>query len=183
MLPALTLAEIESGRQLRVDPSRATTMHIRRLWGRWEVFFECRRPRDETPAAGTDDPLQSFARPLEVRGVEAVTVLIGPEESPIAVLTVPENGWHRLFAGGNDGTLQVHRRSFADRWHCRIVLPEAWLPVLKEISPLRIGGIRSHGDGSAIETTPGTSAPWRQAPGRAAITLGAWDDAQPHLPE
>jgi hypothetical protein len=180
MLPALTLAEVECGRQRGVDPARITSMQVRRLWDRWEVFFECRRPStiagEEAP---TSNPLRAFDSPFEARGVEAVTLLIGPAEAPDVVLTVPETGWHRLFAGGNDGTLQVHRRSFSDRWHCRIVLPEAWLPVLKELSPLRIGGIRTHGDGSAMETAPNTGPPWRHRPGRAAIILGAWDERGP----
>jgi len=176
LLPPLTLAEIESGRQHLIEPARATSMHVRRLWDRWEVFFECRREQENQGTAAGDDPLRSFAGPLEVRGVEAVTLLIGPEDDPTVALTVPESGWHRLFIGGNDGTLQVHRRSFSDRWYCRIVLPEAWLPVLMESTALRLGGIRTHGDGDAMETSPATSAPWRQAPGRAAVILGAWDD-------
>jgi hypothetical protein len=174
--PPLTLAEIESGRQRLIEPARATSMHVRRLWDRWEVFFECRRGHEAPSTAAGDDPLRSFAGPLEVQGVEAVTLLIGPEDDPAVALTVPETGWHRLFVGGNDGTLQVHRRSFSDRWYCRIVLPEAWLPVLMESTALRLGGIRTHGDGEARETSPATSAPWRRAPGRAAVILGAWDD-------
>jgi len=175
LLPPLTLAEIESGRQHLIEPARATSMHVRRLWDRWEVFFECRREHEDPGTAVGDDPLRSFAGPLDVRGVEAVTLLIGPEDDPTVALTVPETGWHRLFIGGNDGTLQVHRRSFSDRWYCRIVLPEAWLPVLMESTALRFGGIRAHGDGVGVETSPATSAPWCQAPGRAAILLGAWD--------
>jgi hypothetical protein len=180
MRPVLTLAAIESGRQQGIDPSRATFMHVRRLWDRWEVFFECRRASaGAADQPGMSDPLGAFASPFEARGVEAVTLLIGRQGSPDVVLTVPETGWHRLFAGSNDGTLQVHRRSFSDRWYCRIVLPEAWLPVLKDISPVLIGGARTHGDGRAMETTPATGPPWRQRPGRAALILGAWDDRLP----
>ncbi|MDY7109866.1 MAG: hypothetical protein SYC29_14635 [Planctomycetota bacterium] len=182
MRPALSLAEIEGGRQRGVDPSRLTSMQVRRLWDRWEVFFECRRPpRDSPEQADASNPLRALASPLDARGVEAVTLLIGRAEAPEVVLTVPETGWHRLFTGGNDGTLQVHRRSFSDRWHCRIVLPDTWLPVLKELSPVLIGGVRTHGDGEAMETTPGTGPPWRQRPGRAAIILGAWDRITPQM--
>jgi hypothetical protein len=108
--------------------------------------------------------------------VDAVTTLLGSEDGAGAgaaiELIVPETGaWH-LVRGGDDGTLEVHRRSMDDRWLCRIVLPHAWLP---DSGPLLIGMRRSHGDGGAVETGPYQSLPWRPEPGRAAIDLGRWD--------
>jgi hypothetical protein len=174
--PALTLAEVEARRLLLVPGQRGTHVQLRRLGGRWEIFIECRRTAAAS-ASETGDPLRRFATWAEVRGIEAVTLFIGGEDSPTAVLTVPEQGWHRLFAGANDGTLQVHRRSHDDRWYCRIVLPESWLDVNEEdAASILIGCRRAHGDGDAVETTPNTSAPWRQAPARAGVDLSSWDD-------
>jgi hypothetical protein len=107
-------------------------------------------------------------------GVEAVTILLGGGPSGL-ILTVPENGWHRIFRGDHDGTLEVHRRSYHDRWFCRIVIPDRSLRESGE-GPARIGLVRTHGDGEAVETAPYPTLPWRLEPGRAAVSLDAWDD-------
>src|SRR6185503_6504859 len=95
----------------------------------------------------------------QMRGIEAITIFIGPEASgggPLAVLAVPETGFIRLFHGENDGTLQYHRRSYGDRWLCRIVLPDSWLTPSAE-TPLLLGVMRTHQGSDAVETGPGTS--------------------------
>jgi hypothetical protein len=163
--PALTLAEVQAGRQQAVAVERGTSVHVRRLAGRWEVFLECRRPG----APGKEDHGRA-----EADG-EAVTLFIGPKDEPAAELVIPERGWHRLLTGTNDGTLQVHRQSYDDRWLCRVVLPDAWLESQAGKLTLRLGVQRSHADGSAVETGPATGPPWAQAPGRVTLDLGAWE--------
>ncbi len=169
--PALTLNDVESERLQPLPDPFSTLAHLRRREGRWELFVDARRP---APAGGIPvaaEPLESFTHADQIIGVEAVTITVGPAASPTAVLAIPESGRHRLLSGHDDGRLAVHRRSWGDRWYCRVVLPDAWL----DGATVRIGCRRSHGDGDAVETSPATSAPWCQDPGRLLVELGSWD--------
>ena len=176
--PPLTLWGVQSRRRQPVAAARSTMSHLRKLNRRWEVFLECLRPAQSAHAAQQGD---LFARGSfrDTRGIEAVTLLLGPESSaggPSIVLTVPESSRHRLFRGSDDGTLEIHRRSLPDRWFCRIVLPDRWLAGMSQGGPTLIGLVRTHGDGDAAETVRNATVPWRPLdPGRAAIDLTAWD--------
>jgi hypothetical protein len=189
----ITLAEAQSRlvgrRPLPVE--WITSAQLRRLSGRWEVFIECLRPRSALAETSTaivpqnrspDAKLQSLE---DLRGIEAVTLLLGnesddrgDEHNERVWLTIPEGGWQQLVHGRNDGTLQVHRRTMEDRWFCRVVLPESWVP-LPDRGPLRIALVRSHGDSDQLETSPGISTPWNATPARAFIDLSHWDDLAP----
>lgn len=177
--PPLTLAEALSSQQRRVSSERATTAQVRRLGGRWEVFLECFRPEEAQPQRPVDPEVPPSVTSFDwMRGMEAVAILLGPEDpqmGPGVWLIVPENGWPRVLRGVNDGTLQVHKQSYEDRWRCRIVLPEAWFSA-GEANPGLIGCIRSHGDSQQLETAPNLSTPWHPTPSRLAIDLSQWDD-------
>ena len=170
----LTLAEAQSHQQFAVPLDRSTLVQLRRFNHRWEIFWECRRP---TPPTSEAD-LAAIENLRDTQGIETVTLLIGPEETdggPTVVLTVPELGWRRLLVGENDGTLQIHRRSYDDRWYCRLVVPESWM---KGRSPGRveIGFTRTHGDSNAVEAGPNTTVPWQLDPGRVAVDISTWED-------
>ncbi len=170
----LTLAEAQTHQQLAVPPDRSTLVQLRRRNRRWEIFFDCRRP---TPPASEAD-LAACADFRDTRGIEAVTLLIGPEKpdgGPTIVLTVPELGWRRLFVGSNDGTLQIHRRSYADRWYCRLVMPERWMAG-RTPGRVELGFVRTHGDSDAVEAGPNTTVPWQLDPGRVAVDISSWAD-------
>ncbi len=170
----LTLAEAQSHQQLAVPSDRSTLVQLRRFNHRWEIFWECRRP---TPPTSEAD-FAAIEDLHDTQGIEAVTLLIGPEETdggPTVVLIVPELGWRRLLVGENDGTLRIHRRSYNDRWYCRLVMPESWM---KGHSPGRveIGFTRTHGDSNAVEAGPNTTVPWQLDPGRVAVDISTWED-------
>jgi hypothetical protein len=173
----LSLAEVQTLQRMPVRLDQATLVSIRKLRGRWEVFVDCRRPGQASArAAELPDRVVSFD---ELRGIEAITILVGPEkveEGPGAILTVPETGWPRVYFGVQDGSLQVHTRSHSDRWYARIVLPDDWLPH-PDLGPALLGFIRTHGESSAVEMGPNASVPWRIEPGRVAIDLSEWDGA------
>jgi hypothetical protein len=169
----MTLAEAEAGWQPALPPQRATTAQFRKISGRWELFIECRRPDRSQPSGD----LMAVGGVQDVRGVEAITVLIGDLDTG-PILTVPETGWHRIFRGDHDGTLEVHRRSYHDRWFCRVVLPGSWLTESSGRT-VRIGLVRTHGDGPQVETAPYATLPWHTEPGRAPLSLDTWDDLSP----
>jgi hypothetical protein len=104
--------------------------------------------------------------------------MLGSQEQPQQPnvwLCIPENGFWNVVQGVNDGTLQVHRRSYLDRWLCRIVLPETWFSALRpELSFL--GVARTHGESFQIETGPNICTPWRPQVERVILDLSRWDD-------
>lgn len=173
--PALSLIDVESDRYRPVPDAYSTLAHLRRRNDHWELFIDARRPapRPETPGAR---PPAGLTQTEAVTNADAVTITIGPTEHPIAVVAIPESGDHRFLAGQENGLFEVHRRSWGDRWYCRVVLPDTWLGEgsLGE-NTIRIGCRRSHAGGAAIETSPNTSAPWRQDPGSVLIDLSQWD--------
>ncbi|MCA9289574.1 MAG: hypothetical protein KDA25_00505 [Phycisphaerales bacterium] len=183
LAPPLDLHTLQSPSSVVLDPARATNVSLRRVHRRWEVMFECFRP--QTPAPARPQTLASCRSLDHVRGIEAVTMLLGPESmdgGPDVALAVAESGESRLFVGSAAAGLDVATRSYADRWYCRIVLPEGWLPrfdtdsILVAPDPVLFGFIRSHGDGRIVETSPEPSLPWELRPSRAAVDLRHWHD-------
>jgi len=173
----LTLADAWARQSRSASSSHATLAQVRRLGGRWEVFFDCRRPEStevnrETPRVAGQ--VRDFD---DLRGMEAVTLLLGEDRDaePLIWLTIPEDGYPLAIRGQHDGTLQIHKKSHGDRWYCRVVLPDAWFSAA-ETSPAFIGFVRSHGDSEQLESGPNACVPWRATPSRAAINLDHWDD-------
>ncbi|MCI0365298.1 MAG: hypothetical protein L0219_15625 [Phycisphaerales bacterium] len=186
--PPLTLAQVQGVQQSPLPANQASFLSVRRLGGRWEVFVDCRRPpRADPDSAPSQQSLPHELRSYhDLRGHEAITILLGPADaaagvdetstsSPQVWLTIPENGFHRVIKGSNDGTLQIHKASHPDRWYCRIVLPESWFSA-EQTNPALIGAIRSHDDSVQLETGPRASLPWRPEPSRATLDLQPWDD-------
>lgn len=114
----LSLADVQSGRSASPPPSRGGAAELRRRQGRWELFIECFRPE----GARRDE----------------VAIRLGEASRPVARLTIPETG------AVASGEAEVHRASHADRWRCRVVLPEAWLAEA-------LVGTRAPGVGLSIE--------------------------------
>ncbi len=174
LTPPVSLADVQATRTPPALADRATYVQVRRLAGRWEVFFECRRNFEKEQALDAAS-LRTFD---DLRGIEAVTILLGRDTgdgNPAVWLTIPEHDWQIIVRGDNLPDLQVHKRSFADRWHCRVVLPDQWFSAA-ETNPAFIGFIRSHGDAQELDTGPAPSPAWRAAPGRVALDLSHWDD-------
>ncbi len=173
--PPLTLAEVQTMQRLPLRQDQATLVSVRKLRGRWELFIDCRRP-----ARASEEPArlpERFGSIEDLRGAEAITIFFGPErleDGPSAILTVPEVGWARVYYGVQDGSLQVHTRSHADRWYARVVIPSAWLPH-PDLGAALLGFARTHGESNAIETGPNVSVPWRIEPGRVALDISEWD--------
>jgi hypothetical protein len=192
LIAPLSLAEIQAQQRRIVPTDRSTFVSVRRLDRRWEVFMDCRRPapadhtrhdgnaseRPPAEVAGMQNAARGESSRFEqLRGTEAVALVLGSgdlrgEEERIVI--VPESGFHEV-VGGSPGDVQIHRRSYADRWYARVVLPDDWL-VREDQAPLLLGCVRSHGDGAELELGPGSALPWRLDPGRAVIDLTPWDD-------
>lgn len=176
--PPLTLARVQMDQPAPVHAERATFVQVRKREGRWEVFLECLRPGDAGGDGGNSGGQRQAPATLEeVRGREGVVLFFGGDGTGEQVsLFIPETGWHRLYAGSNDGTLQIHRQSYADRWYCRVVVPDAWLNLLFEGDLSGIGVLRTHGDSERVQYLPYPAPPWRLTPGTFAVDLTRWED-------
>lgn len=177
--PALTLAQARQGSSGAVPTDQSTFLQVRRLTGRWELFIECLR--QEFPEVPDRDHARFQADRASLgryRGCEGVIISIGSGvlERPPVILFVPENGWHDVVQGDNDGTLRVHRQSYSDRWYARIVLPNDWIDAMIEGDVTSIGVIRTLQGQEAVQATPFALPPWRMRPGTIAVDLMQWHD-------
>jgi hypothetical protein len=162
----LRLWELRAGTQQDLPDGVATFVHLRRLGGRWELFVEARRPSADPSPSGTAG--------------ESIVILLGQrtaQREADVILAVPEIGWHEIVAGPRDSALQVHRRSYPDRWYCRIVLPARWIEhAMVGDAPLAIGVRRRSGiDVCNDQCAPDATMPWNVAPARSLIDLTGWD--------
>jgi hypothetical protein len=176
LTPMLTLASVQQGQPLTAPARYETSAQLRRLHGRWEVFIAAHRPAQGGAALRTD--LSQVTTTDDLRGKEAITLFLGSgelDDPDRIVLAVAESGEYRFLHGVDHLDLRIHRRSFSDRWHCRIVLPDDWLTDAEE-SAIHLGLMRTFRDLGAVVSTPMPAVPWRIEPGRLTFDLSVWDD-------
>jgi len=179
--PPMTMSAARTQVPLIEAEARSTWCQLRRLSNRWELFIECHRP----PTATGSQRLSSFMRSLDqLRGIEAITVLVGSprhERAPSSFgICIPEQGDPRVIIGPNDGVPEIHIRSYEDRWLARFVMPSHWLP--GDSNPLLLSLIRTHGDNRDFETAPNTSVPWSMHVDPVHLDISAWSRSDFQLP-
>jgi hypothetical protein len=161
MLLPLTLAAANGGYRDSPPIDESTLAILRRRFGRWEVFVECRR------------------RNLDE--VDRFLLQIGESKRLIALLEVSSKGVWRVRRGGEVPSLGVDVESFADRWRCRILLPEAWLVEAIEADSgglIRLG-IRRDGPGARRQFAGLTPPAWNSEISELGFDLGTWGDVIP----
>lgn len=153
--PPRTLAGAQRGGDTLPPPDRRAFAELRRRDGRWELFVECFRPSAE------------WRDRLELR--------LGEAASPAATLSIGERGPVEA------GDAAVHRRSHADRWRCRIELPDAWLAEsLVGLEAPAVGFaleriLEPPGEGPPLRQSLGPPPPpWRLEPATIAVDLSTW---------
>ena len=178
--PPMTMSAARTQNAPLEDAERTTWCQLRRMGGRWELFIECQRT-----GSSRGRRLSSFMRSLDqLRGIEAVTVLVGPprnERAPARYgICIPEHGDARIFLGPSDDRPEIHLRSYEDRWLARFVLPRHWIPTDGE--PLLLSLIRTHEDNLDFETAPNVSVPWSMRIDPVHLDISAWNDEDFQLP-
>lgn len=179
-LPPMTMTTARTQRPSAEPNNRTTWCQVRRIAGRWELFIECQRT-----GTSRGRRLSSFMRSLDqLRGIEAVTVLVGPprhERAPARYgICIPEHGEPRIIVGPADDPPEIHIRSYEDRWLARFVLPGYWVPPDDE--QLLLSLIRTHQDNLDFETAPNLSVPWSMRTDPVHLDLSAWGDEDFLLP-
>lgn len=148
-VPALSLADVQSGTLAPSVEGWSTTATLRLRENRWELFLECRVPRD-----------------WDRRG-DLVRCRIGGAE-----IVVYGDG--RVEAGAEPVRAAV--REVGDRWRARIELPEELLPLHEGTSVLRIGCRRETGALKATAVLPMPA--FVDAIPLVEVDLGVWRDVR-----
>jgi hypothetical protein len=153
--PPRSLAAAQLGTGTLPPADRRAFAELRRRDGRWELFVECFRPSAE------------WRDRLELR--------LGEAASPAATLSIGEQG------PVDAGAAVVHRRSHADRWRCRIELPDAWLAEsLVGLEAPAVGIaleriLEPPGGGPPLRQSLGPPPPpWRSEPATIAVDPSTW---------
>lgn len=150
-----SLAEVQ-GVAFETAASRSAAAEVRRRDREWEVFLECFRPSDARE--------------------DVVEIRLGGPDSRVPLIRVRERG--EVEASG----ASVERRSYPDRWRCRVVLPAPWLAesLVGLRSPavgLSIDRRLEMADGSSEVSSIGPPLPpWRPNGATVALDLTAWEE-------
>ncbi|MFZ9692105.1 MAG: hypothetical protein ACO3EP_08680 [Phycisphaerales bacterium] len=150
----LTLAGAQIGEAPLPPPERRAIAELRRRAGRWELFIECFRP----PGSKED----------------RLALRIGPAGSETGRLDIQEG---RATAAE---PAKVSQASYADRWRCRIELPDVWLAegFVGDRAPATGIGLARRlqlADGRFEISLLGPSRPaWRTEPPTIVVDLSAW---------
>ncbi len=178
--PPMTMSAARTQNVPDEEAERTTWCQVRKMAGRWELFIECQRT-----GTSRGRRMSSFLRSLDqLRGIEAVTVLVGPprhERAPARYgICIPEFGDAQIVVGPEDDAPEIHIRSYEDRWLARFVLPGHWIPASGE--PLLLSLIRTHEDNLDFETAPNVSVPWSMRIDPVHLDISAWNDDDFLLP-
>ena len=154
--PLWTLQSVQSGQPPPFDSSKSTGVHLRKVFGVWELFVHCNGISDN----GTlPNSINSINR---LRGIEAISIL-HPDTNSIAVITPSEQDL--------PGGMRIHRTLQEHGWVVRIELPNTWV----ENDSLQFAVARTHGDSESIETGPLPCLPWSVDPSPLVVDLSQWD--------
>ncbi len=150
----LTLAGAQIGEAPLPPPERRAIAELRRRAGRWELFIECFRPSDAQE--------------------DRLVLRIGPAGSETGRLDIREG------KATDAGPASVSQASYADRWRCRIELPDAWLAegFVGDRAPATGIGLARRlelADGRSEISMLGASRPaWRTDPPTIVVDLSSW---------
>lgn len=160
LAPTLTVRDWLGGAEAAPDPAWAAAGLLAKDPGEdsWSLYLECRTPVDYfMRASGADD---------------IVRVWLGASGAPASVLRVRASGEVTDEVRFEDLTEEAVVERERDRWTAIVPIP---LHAIDPDGVLRIGLERLDGDGGRA-TWPRAVLPWREAPGRVAIDLTAWNE-------
>ena len=163
LYPLWNLQDVQRGAPQFVEPSQSTSVQIRKILGRWEIFIEC---------AGffQGNPLPMKITNLSLlRGVEAITIL-HPESDSILSISPSKSA----SSSSIPSDLHIYKSTNKHGWNVRIELPSAWV----ESNSLSFSVVRTHGNSFNVETGPLPCVPWNIKPTPIVIDLSKWDDIQ-----
>jgi hypothetical protein len=161
--PLWNLSSIRSGIPERVENAYATTVEVRKLLGKWELFIQC-YGNSENNVLPND-----ASEPSHLIGTEAITILHGETNS---VVSIASSG--AVVGAHVPSDFNVTQSSDATGWKCRIEIPSEW--IINERLSFSI--VRTHGDSLKVESAPLPCVPWNVHPRPIVLDLSAWDQVQ-----
>jgi len=148
--PVWNLRTIHAQTPSNVSNENTTSVQLRKLLDRWELFIKC----NGLPSENT-------------KGVEGITIF---HPSSSAELFIPPNGTY--VSSNVPSETNVFQSIAIDGWTARIELPDEW--VANETFAFSI--LRSHGDSNNIESGPLPCVPWNLRPASIVVDLSKWDN-------
>lgn len=155
----------------RIAPTSDASVTLQRRGDQWEMFFEC----PQSPAIDDDHmkqrpSLEKLSSLQQVVGLDAMTVFVGPFDSPLAVLTLTADGQTRFWKGTSPDDLRVDVREDMSSWRTVLVIPDSWI----QAGHLDAGFVRTEFESGIVGCTPRPCLPWRMDPGRVRFGLAEW---------
>ena len=150
--PVWNLQTIHTQVPVIVSNKNKTTVQLRKLQKKWEVFITC----DGLPNENTI-------------GIEGITLF---HPSTGGELFIPPQG--DVVTSNIPLDTNVSQSTSSTSWTARIELPVAWIK--NETFAFSI--LRTHGDSSHIETGPLPCVPWNIQPSSIVVDLSEWDNVK-----
>lgn len=154
--PLWNLQSVQQGIPTPVTPDARTSVQLRRVFGVWELFFQC------NGISGRGVLSNSITSINQVRGVEAVSIIC-PESESLIVITPSSQ---QIESG-----MKIHRTINVDGWSIRVELPATWV----ENEQLSFSVARTHGNTNHVETAPLPCLPWNINPSPIVVDVSEWD--------
>jgi len=149
--PTWTLLSLGHGYARQVLPNQQTSVEVRFILGRWEIFIRCLGNDKSTAIAGTGVPI----------GEEAITLFFPLFKDPVVIR--PTTTSHP--------NITVYTHAENSSWNVRVVLPDS----LIQNEELAFSIARTHGGSKNVETSPLPSVPWHIKPEPIIINTGMWN--------
>jgi hypothetical protein len=161
--PLWNLSSIRSGIPPQMNNATSTTVEVRKLLGKWELFIQC-NGNSENSTLPND-----AKEPSHLIGTEAITII---HSATHAIVSIAPSG--AIVGEHVPSDFKVTQSSNSEGWKSRVEIPNEW--IINERLSFSI--VRTHGDSLQVETAPLPCVPWNVQPQPIVLDLSAWDEVQ-----
>ncbi len=162
-----TLPDWLAGSPRPEEASRATRVFLTRRDGLWRLDIDCAALAE---AMGTLEA--DLANPVDLAGVEAVTLFVGPYPEAAHIVTIGPDGSIHTFRGTEPAENQIEVMQRVGGWAIRLTVPPEWISADERLD---FGVLRTHHNLPEASCSPRPALPWRPDPGRWRFRLDRWD--------
>jgi hypothetical protein len=156
LYPLWNLGDVMMGIPSVVPQKNRTSIELRKMFGRWELFIRC------NGLSGSGNLPKTIESITQLQGIESISIL-QPKNKSIATISPSQQNVP-------DG-MEIYRTVQGSSWTVRAVLPQSWI----SNGILSFSAVRTHGDSPRVETAPLPCVPWNINPEPIILDLSEWD--------